>query len=249
MSTATKTAWKARNGLLDTLSEAECERLRPDLQVVELPAGRVLYTAGAPQTAMYFPRSGVVSMTYTSENGDSTEIAMIGHEGLVGTAVLMDALSTPSSAVVQVAGEALVLRAEVADREFRRGGHFQFMAMRYVQVLLAQMAQTAVCNRHHSVERQLCRWLLLCHDRIGSDELQITQEMIATRLGVRREGVTEAAGRLQGYGYISYRRGHITVLDRKGLEQGVCECYQVVKKEFARLLSDNRAGQKASRHV
>jgi CRP-like cAMP-binding protein len=236
VSTATQTAWKARNGLLETLSEEECDRLRADLQVVELPAGRVLYEAGAPQSFMYFLRSGVVSMMYTSHNGDSTEIAMIGREGLVGTAVLMDAVSTPSSAVVQVAGEALALRADVADREFRRGGHFQFMAMRYVQVLLAQMAQTAVCNRHHSVERQVCRWLLLCHDRIGSDELPVTQEMIATRLGVRREGVTEAAGRLQEMGLIRYSRGRIWIIDRKGLERQSCECYAVVRGEYDRLL-------------
>lgn len=235
MATAADT-WKARNGLLETLSDEECDRLRGDLQVVELPAGRVLYAAGAPQPCMYFLRSGVVSMVYTSENGDSTEIAMIGREGLVGTAVLMDAFSTPSSAVVQVAGEALVLRAEVADREFRRGGHFQFMAMRYMQVLLAQMAQTAVCNRHHSVERQLCRWLLLCHDRLGSDELQITQEMIATRLGVRREGITEAAGRLQDLGLIRYARGRIWIVDRKALERQSCECYGVVRAEYDRLL-------------
>ena len=237
MSTTTiATPWKARNGLLETLSEEECDRLRPELQVVELVQGRALYAAGAPQPCMYFVRSGVVSIMYTTQNGESTEIAMIGREGLVGTAVLMDAVSTPSSAVVQVSGEALALRAEVADREFRRGGHFQFMAMRYVQVLLAQMAQTAVCNRHHSVERQVCRWLLLCHDRIGSDELPVTQEMIATRLGVRREGVTEAAGRLQEMGLIRYSRGRIWIVDRKGLERQSCECYAVVRGEYDRLL-------------
>lgn len=232
----TTTRWQARNGLLETLSEEECDRLRDDLQVVELPAGKVLYAAGAPQPCMYFLRSGVVSMTYTTESGDSTEFAMIGREGLVGIAVLMDSRSTPSSAVVQVPGEALALRAEIADREFRRGGQFQFMATRYMQVLLAQMAQTAVCNRHHSVEKQLCRWLLLCHDRIGSDELQITQESIATRLGVRREGVTEAARRLQDLGLIRYTRGRIWIVDRRGLERQCCECYAVVRAEYDRLL-------------
>lgn len=228
--------WTARNGLLETLSQDECDRLRRDLITVELPVGKVLYEAGAAQPCMYFPRSGVVSMTYASENGDSTEIAMIGREGLVGICTLVDAQSTPSNAVVQVAGEALVLRADVADREFRRGGQFQFMAVRYMQVLLAQMAQTAVCNRHHSVEKQVCRWLLLCHDRIGSDELQITQETIASRLGVRREGVTEAARRLQDMGLIRYSRGRISIVDRKGLERQACECYAVVRREYDRLL-------------
>ncbi|GAB2512970.1 Crp/Fnr family transcriptional regulator [Lysobacter humi (ex Lee et al. 2017)] len=232
----TTTRWLARNGLLETLSEEECDRLRDDLQVVELPAGKVLYASGATQPCMYFPRSGVVSMTYTTESGDSTEFAMIGREGLVGIATLMDSRSTPSSAVVQVAGEALALRADVADREFRRGGQFQFMATRYMQVLLAQMAQTAVCNRHHSVEKQLCRWLLLCHDRIGSDELQLTQETIAARLGVRREGVTEAARRLQDLGLIRYSRGRISIVDRAGLERQSCECYAVVRAEYDRLL-------------
>lgn len=228
--------WKARNGLLETLSEEECDRLRPELQVVHLPAGKVLYASGAAQQEMYFLRSGVVSICYTTENGDSTEIAMIGREGLVGTSVLMESQSTPSTAVVQVAGEALALRAEVADREFRRGGQFQFMAVRYLQLLLAQMAQTAVCNRHHSVEKQLCRWLLLCHDRTGTDELQITQEAIATRLGVRREGVTEAARRLQDLGLIRYSRGRIWIVDRRGLERQACECYAVVRGEYDRLL-------------
>ncbi|WP_246022769.1 Crp/Fnr family transcriptional regulator [Cognatilysobacter terrigena] len=236
MPTTTATPWKVRNGLLETLSHDECDRLRPDLHVVELQQGKTLYSAGMPQTTMYFPRSGVVSMTYTTEQGESTEIAMIGREGMVGTSVLMDSMTTPSSAVVQVAGEALALRADIADREFRKGGHFQFMAVRYMQVLLAQMAQTAVCNRHHSVEKQLCRWLLLCHDRIGTDELQVTQETIATRLGVRREAVTEAAGRLQVLGLIRCGRGRIWIVDRKGLEKQACECYTVVRREYDRLL-------------
>lgn len=232
----TEVPWKARNGLLETLSNEECDRLRSDLQAVELPVGKVLYEAGSPQPCMYFLRSAVVSMMYTSHNGDCVEIAMIGREGLVGTAVLMDCQSTPSSAVVQVAGEALVLKADIADREFKRGGQFQFMAVRYMQVLLAQMAQTAVCNRHHSVEKQLCRWLLMCHDRIGSDVMQLTQEMIATRLGVRREGVTEAAGRLQELGLIRYTRGRIWIVNRERLERHCCECYGVIRAEYDRLL-------------
>lgn len=234
--TTTAAPWKARNGLLETLSHDECARLRPELQVVELTRGKTIYESGAAQHSMYFPRSGVVSMVYSSENGDSTEIAMIGHEGMVGTAVLVDGLSTPSSAIVQVPGEALVLRGEIVEREFKRGGQFQFMLLRYTQVLLAQMAQTAVCNRHHSVEKQLCRWLLLCQDRTGSDVLELTQEMIATRLGVRREGVTEAAGRLQELGLIRYTRGRIWIVDRKGLERQSCECYAVVRAEYERLL-------------
>ena len=185
---------------------------------------------------MYFPRSGIVSLLHVMASGDTTEIAMVGHEGAVGMAVLVDAQSTPSSAVVEVAGEALVLQADMVEREFMRGGEFQFQLLRYMQVLLAQMAQTAVCNRHHSVEKQLCRWLLLCLRRIESDELQVTQELIATKLGVRREGVTEAAGRLQEAGLIKYSRGRIRVLDLGGLERRNCECYREVRKEYDRLL-------------
>lgn len=236
MEASTATPWKARNGLLETLSPDECDRLRDGLHVVELPAGKVLYAAGAPHPCMYFLRTAVVSLMSTSENGDSTEIAMVGSEGLVGTGVLAGCHSTPCGAVVQHAGEALVLKPEAADREFRRGGQFQFMVMRYLHVLLAQMSQTAVCNRHHSVEKQLCRWLLLCQDRIGMDELQLTQEMIASRLGVRREGVTEAARRLQDLGLIRYSRGRILIVDRPGLERQSCECYAVVRREYDRLL-------------
>lgn len=232
----TATPWKARNGLLETLSPEECGRLRASLHPVELPAGRVLYEAHAPHPYMYFMRTAVVSLMNTSENGDSTEIAMVGREGLVGTGVLAGCTSTPSAAVVQHAGEALVLRPDAADREFRRGGQFQFMVVRYMHVLLAQMSQTALCNRHHSVEKQLCRWLLLCRDRLGTDELQLTQEMIASRLGVRREGVTEAARRLQDLGLIRYSRGRILIVDRAGLERQSCECYAAVRREYDRLL-------------
>lgn len=228
--------WKARNGLLETLSQEECDRLRDSLHVVELPVGKVLYEAHAPHPCMYFLRTAVVSLMYTSENGNSTEIAMIGREGLVGTGVLAGCQSTPSSAIVQCAGEALALKPEAADREFRRGGQFQYMAVRYMHVLLAQMAQTAVCNRHHSVEKQLCRWLLLANDRMSTNELQLTQEAIAARLGVRREGVTEAARRLQDLGLIRYSRGRIRIEDRPGLERQSCECYAVVRREYDRLL-------------
>lgn len=236
METNTATPWKARNGLLETLSPDECDRLRHSLHPVELPVGKVLFEAHAPHPCMYFLRTAVVSLISTSENGDSTETAMVGREGLVGTGVLAGCLSTPWGAVVQHGGEALALRPEAADREFRRGGQFQFMVMRYMHVLLAQMSQTAVCNRHHSVERQLCRWLLLSHDRIGTDELQLTQEMIASRLGVRREGVTEAARRLQDLGLIRNSRGRILIVDRAGLERQSCECYAVVRREYNRLL-------------
>ena len=230
------TPWSPNNGLLEKLSVEAYVRLRPHLQLVDMPAGKVLFEAQAQQHHMYFPRSGIVSLLYAMENGDSSEIAMVGNEGVVGTAILVDSQSTPARAVMQVSGEAYLLKAEVADREFRLGGDFQFVLLRYMQVLLAQMAQTAVCNRHHPVEKQLCRWLLLCLDRVISDELNMTQELIASRLGVRREGVTEAAGRLQEAGLIKYSRGKIHVLDREGLEKRSCECYRAVRNEYDRLL-------------
>jgi CRP-like cAMP-binding protein len=230
------TSWTFGNGLLDKLSAEVCVRLRPELQLVDLPVGKVLYEAQANQHHMYFPCSGIVSLLHVMENGDTSEIAMVGHEGAVGMAVLVDSQSSPSGAVVQVAGEALCLTGVAVEREFKRGGEFQFQLLRYMQVLLAQMAQTAVCNRHHSVEKQLCRWLLLCLERIESDELQVTQELIATRLGVRREGVTEAAGRLQEAGLIRYSRGKIRVLDSDRLERRSCECYREVRDEYDRLL-------------
>jgi CRP-like cAMP-binding protein len=185
---------------------------------------------------MYFPRSGIVSLLHVMESGDTTEIAMVGHEGAVGLALLVDNQRAPASAIVQFAGDAMVLSPDAVEREFKRGGEFHFQLLRYMQVLLAQMAQNAVCNRHHSVERQLCRWLLHCLERIESDELQVTQELIATKLGVRREGVTEAAGRLQEAGLIKYSRGKIRVLDPDGLERRSCECYRAVKAEYDRLM-------------
>jgi CRP-like cAMP-binding protein len=229
--------WTPNNGLLDKLSAAACARLKPHLQLVDMPVGKVLFEAQATQHYMYFPRSGIVSLLYVMENGDTSEISMVGNEGVVGTAVLVDSQSTPARAVVQVPGDAFSLRADVVDQEFRAGGEFQFVILRYTQVLLAQMAQTAVCNRHHPVEKQLCRWLLLCLDRVLTNELQMTQELIASRLGVRREGVTEAAGKLQDAGLIQYSRGRIRVVDRAGLEHRSCECYRVVKGEYDRLLS------------
>lgn len=230
------TPWTPSNGLLDKLSAEACARLRPHLQLVDVPAGKVLFEANVQQHHMYFPRSGIVSLMYAMDNGDSSEIAMVGHEGMVGTALLVDAQTMPARAVVQVAGEAYCLKAELVEREFRRGGEFQFVLLRYMQVLLAQIAQIVVCNRHHAMEKQLCRWLLLCLDRVATNELNMTQELIASRLGVRREGITEAAGRLQDAGLIKYSRGKIRVLDREGLEKKSCQCYLAVRDEYDRLL-------------
>lgn len=237
----TKT-WKPENGLLDRLSVGTCARIGPLLHRIELPLGKILYDSGGRQSHMYFPRSGIVSMLYVTESGDTSEIAMVGNEGMAGTAVLVHCHSTPSQAVVRLAGEAYAIRGEDADREFKRGDDFQFVVLRYTQFLLAQMAQTAVCNRHHTVEKQLSRWLLQCLDRTASNELRFTQEDIAGKLGVRREAITEAAGGLQEAGVIRYSRGRITVLDRPGLQQHSCECYAVVKAEYARLLGSSPQG-------
>jgi CRP-like cAMP-binding protein len=192
---------------------------------------------------VYFPTTSIISLHYLLENGGSSEMAGVGNEGILGVSLFMGGNTTPSRAIVQTGGHAYRLPAHVLMDEFNRAGPVMRLLLRYTQALLTQMAQTAVCNRHHSVEQQLCRWLLLTLDRLHGTDLTMTQELIANMLGVRREGVTEAAGRLQNYGYISYRRGHITVLDRAGLERDVCECYGVVKKEFARLLSDVRQRQ------
>ncbi|BCT93591.1 Crp/Fnr family transcriptional regulator [Lysobacter helvus] len=229
---------KAHNGLLDKLPAGVCARLAPHLQLQELPVGKVLYEAGAAQNHMYFPRTGVISLLYSLESGDTTEVGMVGNEGVVGAALVVDSHSTPAHAVVQMGGQALCLKADVVIREFNRGEEFQILILRYTQVLLAQMAQNAVCNRYHNVEKQLCRWLLLYMDRMQSDHLAVTQETIAARLGVRREGVTEAAGRLQQAGVIQYARGRIRILDRQALELRSCECYRAVKQEYERLLSN-----------
>jgi len=218
------------------LPAADFERLLPHLELVPLSLGSVLYESGGRQDHVFFPVASIVSLLYVMEDGASAEIAVVGDEGVVGVALFMGGESTPSRAVVQIAGSAFRLNAELMKTEFDRGGALQYLLLRYTQSLITQMAQTAVCNRHHTVEQQLCRWLLLSLDRLPSNELSMTQKLIANMLGVRREGVTEAAGRLQAAGLIDYSRGKIVVLDRPRLEARVCECYAVVKRESDRLL-------------
>jgi len=208
----------------------------PDLEIIAMPLGWALYEAGDNLSYLYFPTTSIVSLLYVMENGESAEIAITGNEGLVGLSLFMGGESTSSRAVVQSAGEGYRLKASILKREFALGGQFARLALRYTQALITQMSLTAVCNRYHSVDQQLCRWLLLSLDRLPHNELKMTQELIANMLGVRREGVTEAAGKLQAAGLIHYQRGKITVLDRPRLELRVCECYAVVKKEFDRLL-------------
>jgi CRP-like cAMP-binding protein len=226
-----------KNHLLAALPAADYEPLAPHLEPVDLPLGCSVYESGDRMSHVFFPTEGIVSLLYVLHDGASAEIALTGNEGLVGISMFMGGDGTPSRAVVQSAGHAYRLRTRVLKHEFERGGNLQHLLLRYTQALLTQMAQTAVCNRHHLVEQQLCRWLLLSLDRLASDELQMTQELIANMLGVRREGVTEAAGTLKDAGLIDYQRGRITVLDRPGLERRVCECYAVVKREADRLLS------------
>ena len=230
------------NRLLDALSATELGNLRRHLEPVEMALGGVVYESEGPLTHVYFPTDSIVSLLYVLENGSSAEIAIVGNDGLVGVSLFMGGETTPSRAVVQGAGNAFRLPRDIMKREFSRGGTMQHLLLRYSQALLTQMAQTAVCNRHHSVDQQLCRWLLLSIDRLPKSEIAMTQELIASMLGVRREGVTEAAGSLQRAGVIRYSRGRITVLNREQLEQEVCECYAVVKKEFDRLLSDIPSG-------
>jgi CRP-like cAMP-binding protein len=227
---------RTENQLLAALSAAERERLSPNLQPVDLSLGEVVYESGRPLEYVYFPVTSIVSLLYLLENGATAEIAVVGNDGVVGISIFMGGESTPSRAVVQSAGKAIRLPAHVMRTEFTRGGSMQHLMLRYTQALITQMAQTAVCNRHHSVDQQLCRWLLLSIDRLASSEITMTQELIANMLGVRREGVTEAAGKLQKAGVISYQRGHIKVLDRPRLELMSCECYAVVRRETARLL-------------
>ena len=231
-----------QNHLLHALPAAESARLFPHLELVAMPLGDVLYESGSQLRYVYFPSTSIVSLLYVMEDGASAEIAVVGNEGMVGVALFMGGETTPSRAVVQSAGHAYRLKGQLLKEEFHRAAALQHLLLRYTQALLTQMAQTAVCNRHHSVEQQLCRWLLLSLDRLSSNELAMTQELIANMLGVRREGVTEAAGNLQRAQLIRYSRGRITVLDRPGLEQHVCECYAVVKKEFDRLLSEIPGG-------
>ena len=232
-----------QNHLIDALPNAEYEHLSPNLELIPMPLGKVIYESGDVLSYAYFPTTCIISLLYVMENGSSAEIAVVGNEGIVGVALFMGGQTMPNRAIVQSAGHAYRLRAPQLMLDFnrsggRRKGIFHHLLLRYTQALITQMAQTAVCNRHHSVDQQLCRWLLLSLDRLAASELTMTQELIANMLGVRREGVTDAAGKLQKAGLIEYRRGHITVLDRPGLEKRVCECYQVVKTEFERLLPD-----------
>ena len=225
-----------QNHLLAALSVAELKRVRSKLEEVDMPLGEIVYESGRTLDHVYFPTTCIVSLLYVLESGASAEIAVVGYEGVVGVSLFMGGETTPNRAVVQSAGSAYRLPAAIIQQEFRRGGAMQHLMLRYTQSLLTQMAQTAVCNRHHSVDQQLCRWLLLSIDRLTDPEITMTQELIANMLGVRREGVTEAAGKLQKAGVISYRRGHIKVLNRPRLEEMSCECYQVVRRETERLL-------------
>ncbi len=225
-----------QNQLLDALPRIDYERITSHLELVPLALGDVLYESGSKLRYVYFPTTCIISLLYVMEDGASAEIAIVGNEGILGISLFMGGETTPSRAIVQSAGHAFRLKAHLLKEEFGRFGPTMHLLLRYTQALITQMAQTAVCNRHHSVDQQLCRWLLLSLDRLSSSELSMTQELIANMLGVRREGVTEAAGKLQDAGLIRYRRGLITVLDRPGLEARSCECYQVVKTEFDRLL-------------
>jgi CRP-like cAMP-binding protein len=229
------------NFLLAALPDPEWQRWQQVLEKVEMPLGQVLYESRATLTHVYFPTTAIVSLLYVMENGASAEIAVVGNEGLVGVSLFMGGESTPSRAVVQSAGHGLRLQAQLMKDEFNRAGPVLHLLLRYTQALITQMSQTAACNRHHTLDQQLCRWLLLSLDRLRVNELVMTQELIANMLGVRREGVTEAAVRLQQAGLISYTRGHITVLDRTGLEKRTCECYAVVKREYDRLLPEKLA--------
>ncbi|PMR70098.1 Crp/Fnr family transcriptional regulator [Halomonas heilongjiangensis] len=231
-----------QNHLLAALSRDEYQCLAPHLEWAELKLGDSLVESGKVMHHVYFPTDSIVSLLCVMEDGDSTEIAVVGAEGIVGISLFMGGETTPSRAIVQSAGSAYRLRGQLLKDEFDRSSTLQHLLLRYTQALITQMAQTAVCNRHHSLDQQLCRWLLLSLDRLPTNELVMTQELIANMLGVRREGVTESAGKLQRAGLISYHRGHIRILDRPGLEARVCECYAVVKKEYDRLLSYHRPG-------
>jgi len=224
-----------QNKVLAALHPVERERLFPHLQLVPMPLGKIVYESGDMLRHVYFPTDSIVSLLYVMKDGASAEISVVGNEGLVGVALFMGGETTPSRAIVQSAGSAFRLIAKQLKSEFNRHGQLQLLLLRYTQALITQMAQTAVCNRHHSVDQQLCRWLLLSLDRLPSNQLTMTQELISNMLGVRREGVTAAAAKLQKLGVIKYSRGRITVLDRPQLEQLCCECYAVVKKETDRL--------------
>ena len=227
-----------QNHLLAALPAEIFERISPHLELIPMPLGQVIYESGGQLQHVYFPTTAIVSMHYVLENGASTEIAGVGNEGVLGISLFMGGNTTSSLATVQTAGCGYRLKGRLMMEEFNHAGPMMRLMLRYTQALITQISQTAVCNRYHSIEQQLCRWLLLTIDRLPSHELTMTQELIAGMLGVRREGITEAAGNLQRAGLISYRRGHITALDRSGLESRACECYNVVKKEFHRLLCD-----------
>ncbi|HXV39717.1 MAG TPA: Crp/Fnr family transcriptional regulator [Steroidobacteraceae bacterium] len=230
-----------QNFLLAALPDSEWDRLEPRLELRPMPLGHVIYESGTRLRHVYFPTTAIISLLYVMEDGSSAEIAIVGNEGIVGISLFMGGETTPSRAIVQSAGEAYRVPGKFLKEEFYRAGPFQRLLLRYTQALITQMSQTAVCNRHHSVEQQLCRWLLMSLDRLPSNELTMTQELIANMLGVRREGVTESAGKLQKLGLINYSRGRIVVLDRPALEKHACECYAVVKKEFDRLLPTTQA--------
>jgi len=236
----------SQNHLLAALPAAEFGRFAPHLEWVPLGLGEILYKSGGEVQHVYFPTTAIVSLLYVLESGDSAEIAGVGNEGVLGISLFMGGNTTPSDAVVQTAGHAYRLPGRLLKDEFDRGGLIQQLLLRYTQALLTQMCQTAACNRHHSIEQQLCRWLLLTLDRLSSNELVMTQELVAGALGVRRESIAEAAGHLQRAGIVRYRRGHLSVLERPGLESSACECYAVVKKEMARLLSDVQHCHEAS---
>jgi CRP-like cAMP-binding protein len=235
-----------QNHLLAALPTAEFERLAPHLELVPMLLGETLYEPGGQLQYVYFPTTAIVSLLIILESGASAEIAGVGNEGILGISLFMGGNTTPSSAVVQTAGHGYRLKGALLKDEFNRAGLMHRLLLRYTQALVTQMCQTAACYRHHSIEQQLCRWLLLTLDRLPTNELIMTQELVANALGVRREGITEAAGNLQRAGVIRYRRGHISVLERPGLEAGACECYAVVKKELGRLLSDVRYRQSPS---
>jgi CRP-like cAMP-binding protein len=237
----TRAAAFRKNRILAALPAEEWKNWMPLLERVDMPLGQVLYEPGVALEHVYFPINAIVSLLYVMEDGASAEIAVVGNEGLIGVSLFMGGESTPSRAVVQSAGVGCRLKAAAMMAEFNKAGPVMHVLLRYTQALLTQMAQTAVCNRHHSLDQQLCRWLLLSLDRLQGDELVMTQELIANMLGVRREGVTEGALKLQKAGLIRYARGRITVLDRAGLERRTCECYAVVKREYARLLPDQLA--------
>ncbi len=232
---------KEQNWLFKSLPLAEWERLLPYIQPFDMPLGLVLSESGDKMNYVYFPTTAIVSLLYGLENGSSAEIAVVGNEGCVGVAIFMGGQSTLSSSVVQSAGKSYRIKADVILEEFGKAGPMMHLFLRYTQALITQMSQTAVCNRHHTLDQQFCRWLLLSLDRLTSNDLVMTQELISNMLGVRREGVTEAALKVQKAGLISYSRGHIKILDRKGLEHRTCECYQVVKTEYERLLPDKFA--------